>query len=294
MTKVEVIEHAGDVEDVEDPGDVGEFEDLEDFDDFEGMRHWRRAVVWAFTGIFAVALVGGLVANVVGGNGNLNVPATQGGHAAASGARPSQSHAVSRPAAAQAEKALLSLSDLPSGWAKASGPTTDVRSSSWSKPLASCAGVPAAVVRAQPTRVTSPGFTSADKTLAVEDTVSVFGSAAQARAQFAAMANAKTPRCMNSLGSAALASTVQSEAGANATVGTVTITGLKAAQLGRNETGFTVTVPLYSGGRQLTITSTEVDFVSGRLSQQITFNGNGAAFPATLERQLLGSARGRL
>ena len=47
-----------------------------------------------------------------------------------------------------------------------------------------------------------------------------------------------------------------------------------------NQTGYSVTIPLVSGGRQLTITSTEIEFVRGRFDHQITFNGNGVSFPA--------------
>ena len=41
----------------------------------------------------------------------------------------------------------------------------------------------------------------------------------------------------------------------------------------------------------LTVTSTQVDFVSGSLLHQVTFNGNGAAFPAVLEEELLATVR---
>ena len=43
----------------------------------------------------------------------------------------------------------------------------------------------------------------------------------------------------------------------------------------------------------LTVSSTQVDFVSGALLQQITFNGNGSAFPPVLEEQLLSTMQAR-
>ena len=43
----------------------------------------------------------------------------------------------------------------------------------------------------------------------------------------------------------------------------------------------------------LTVTSTQVDFVSGALLHQVTFNGNGAAFPPVLEEQLLATVQAR-
>jgi hypothetical protein len=94
---------------------------------------------------------------------------------------------------------------------------------------------------------------------------------------------------MNSVAAEALRATVQSEAGDNATVGTVSIAALNPAQF-PHDAGFSVSIPLLSGGRELTISSTEVDFVSGRLNQQLTFNGNGAGFPVLLALQLIKSA----
>ena len=52
-----------------------------------------------------------------------------------------------------------------------------------------------------------------------------------------------------------------------------------------------MTIRIAHGGRVLTVTSTQVDFVSGSLLHQFTFNGNGAAFPPVLEEDLLASAR---
>ena len=91
------------------------------------------------------------------------------------------------------------------------------------------------------------------------------------------MANAKTPNCMNRIGSQALRSSVQDEAGSGATVGAVSIAALAPGTYEAEQTGYTVTIPLVSGGRQLTITSTEIEFVHGRFVHQITFNGNGVS-----------------
>ena len=57
-------------------------------------------------------------------------------------------------------------------------------------------------------------------------------------------------------------------------------------------TGFTVSIPIARDGRVLTVTSTQVDFVSGALLHQVTFNGNGAAFPAPLRGATPGSGAG--
>ena len=231
-----------------------------------------------FAGIFTLSLVGGLVASLSGG---------------AVAATAHRQREVARSTAGRGQRALLTLSDLPSGWTAAGTAAPATRTSPWSKQLASCVGVPARVATITPARISSPGFTSADHVFAVEDSVSVYGSAAQARAGYAAMADAKTPACMNTVGGAALRSGIQREAGSNATVGNVTIAGLQATTRPADSTGFTVTIPLVSGGRVLTITSTQVAVLDGSLVHELTFNGNGTAFPTQLEQQLVAAARHR-
>jgi hypothetical protein len=107
------------------------------------------------------------------------------------------------------------------------------------------------------------------------------------------MADAKTPACMNTVGGAALRSGIQREAGSNASVGNVTIAGLQSSTRPADSTGFTVTIPLVSNGRVLTITSTQVAVLDGPLVHELTFNGNGTAFPVQLEEQLLLTAQAR-
>jgi hypothetical protein len=228
-----------------------------------GARGRRLAPGWC-RGIFVVALAG---AAVLG---------------------PSAASAAIRPGPGQ--RNLLTLSDLPTGWTQSAGRATTSHGAAWSAPLARCVGVPAAVADARPDRTTSPDFTSGDKTLAVEDSVSVYKSAAAARAQFAALANKMTPPCMDSVAAPALQATAQSEAGDTATVGTVDIAALDPVVF-PHDAGFTVSIPLVSGGRELIVRSTEVDFVTGRLDQQLTFNGNGAGFPAALALELIKTAQ---
>jgi hypothetical protein len=193
---------------------------------------------------------------------------------------------------AQAESSLVRPSDLPAGWV-AGGAVATSRTSPWSKQLAGCVGVPSRIARIEPTKFSSPSYGSADHTAAVEDSVSVYSSAAQARAAFQAKANGKTPSCMNQIGGQALRASVQNQAGSGATVGSVSIAALAPGSYLRGQTGYTVTIPLASGGRQLTIISTAIQFVHGRFVHQLTFNGNGIAFPALLQVHLTQLAEAR-
>jgi hypothetical protein len=267
--------------------------------DQTGMEHWRRAVRWTGACVFAMALIGGLVGGLT--RGSLHYAGGGGGGGGGDAAAATTSHpattsttsAVSSKTAALGTAALLQLSDLPSGWASGSNAASPTRVTPWSSKLAKCVGVPAQVAKEAPTKVNSPDFTSADQVDAVEDSVSVYPSAAQAQAEYAALASSKTTGCMNSVASLALQKNMQKEAGSTTTVGVVSFAGLPAAAAALHLTGFTVSIPIARGGRVLTVTSTQVDFVSGALLHQVTFNGNGATFPAPLEEQLLAAAQAR-
>jgi hypothetical protein len=250
------------------------------------MNHWQRACAVMGIVVFLVAVMAGLLAAAVGGGGSLAVAASSSGAAASGSVHP--------PAVvtAQAQRSLVHPSDLPAGWIAGAAVATS-RTSPWSKQLAGCVGVPSRIASIKPTKFSSPSYGSADHTAAVEDSVSVYPTAADARGAFRAMANGKTPGCMNRIGSQALRASVQREAGTGATVGSVSIAALAPGSYLRGQTGYTVTIPLVSGDRQLTITSTAIQFVHGRFVHQLTFNGNGVAFPALLQVHLTQLAEAR-
>jgi hypothetical protein len=258
------------------------------------MNHWQRACAVMGIVVFLVALMGGLLAAAVGTGGSLAVAASSSKGSALASASASASGSSKLPASvkARAERSLLHASDLPAGWISA-GAVASSRTSAWSKQLAGCVGVPSRIARIEPTKFSSPSYGSADHTAAVEDSVSVYPTTAQARAAFQAMANGKTPGCMNRVGGQALRASVQKEAGAGTTVSNVSIAALAPGSYLRGQTGYTVTIPLVSGGRQLTITSTAIEFVRGRFVHQLTFNGNGAAFPTLLQVHLTQLAEAR-
>lgn len=253
------------------------------------LNHWQRACAVAGIVVFLVALMGGLLAAAVGGGGSMTVASSTSGASARSASGSAQ---LPKALKVRAERSLVRRSDLPAGWV-AGGAVTVSHASPWSKKLAGCVGVPARIARIEPTKLSSPSYGSPDHTAAVEDSVSVYPSAADARTALQAMANGKTPGCMNRIGSQALRTSVQNQAGNGATVGAVTIVALAPGSYLRGQTGYTVTIPLVSGDRQLTITSTAIEFVRGRFLHQLTFNGNGVAFPALLQVHLTQLAEAR-
>jgi hypothetical protein len=80
---------------------------------------------------------------------------------------------------------------------------------------------------------------------------------------------------------------VQAEAGPGATIDSISISPLPAGAAERDQTGFMVKIPLTLHGKNLTITSTQIDFQKGKLLQQLTFNGNGAPFTPLEQVHLL-------
>lgn len=275
-----------------------------------GTDHWRRALAVTGIVVFVFALMGGLLAAVVGSGGALAVAANTPKHspgptaphaeaAAAASAAESSSNGSSSGSAkltaaekAHVDQALLETSDFPAGWTT-SGSDSSSRTSPWSKALATCASVPSDIASIKPIKVSGPEFTSPDKTMAAEDSISVYPTAAEGKAAWHALASAKTPTCMNRIGSAALRASVQDEAGNGATVGAVKISPLAPGTFEAGQTGYSVTIPLNSDGRQLTITSTEITFVRGRYVHQLTFNGNGVQFIPLLQVHLVRQVEAR-
>ena len=251
------------------------------FSSFFGPTRSRpnRIALAVLASIFAVALVIALVATLSGGGKATPAKSTQ--HPASTAS--DQTHAAA---------ALLALSNFPSGWTGA-GTAAVTLGPAWSARLARCVGVPAAVANATPPKVSSPVFTSADKTAALEESVSVYPTAAEALAEYNAVASSKTPGCIDRVGAGALRSSIQSEAGSAATVGSIVIAPIPPGTLKPHETGIRVTIPLTTSAGQLTINSTEVDFVEGTVFEQMNFNGNGSPFPALLEVQLINAAMQR-
>jgi hypothetical protein len=244
------------------------------------MKHGRRAVMSAGVVLFAVSLVG------------VQAQASVASASATSGSG-ANSAKLSAGVKAQAQRDLLQLTDFTSGWVAGSTAAGPTRTSPWSKKLAACAGVSSAIAAIKPTKVSGPDYTSSDHTLAVEDSISVYPTAAQAKAAWKAQASAKTPTCMNRIGSQALRTSVQDEAGNGATVGSISIAALAPGTYEAGQTGYSVTIPLVSSGRQLTIISTQIEFVRGRFLHELTFNGNGVTFPPLLEVHLVRQVEAR-
>lgn len=137
----------------------------------------------------------------------------------------------------------------------------------------------------------SPNFHSHDGNFEVDDCVSIFASTKVAKAQMAAMSNARTPMCMATLMNGPHKGQIESSGGKGTTVGTISVT---RATSPRGTAAFTVGLPITSQGVSLTVNLTIVSFIKRQLGQQITFYSYGPTFPATLETHLTSVGISRL
>jgi hypothetical protein len=191
----------------------------------------------------------------------------------------------------QAHKALLRLSDMPSGWtkSKASNPNSNVGDAQ----LARCIGVPTSIIAENPPSASSPQFENKSSGLLVDDQVTVFPSASNAAAELASVANPKTPGCMTQLAAGPLKAKLFGKTPAGVSYGTVLVSPTSRTAF-PGTAGYSMSVPLSEHGQIVNVTATELFAVKGRLGQQITFTSSGASFSIGLEQRLASVAVGRL
>ena len=181
---------------------------------------------------------------------------------------------------------------MPRGWT--TSPSTNSGGSGsfpGAAQLAGCIGVPSKLIASNPPQVDSPNFHSKDQTLEVDDNVAVFPSAKNAKAEYAAISNAKTAGCMATLMNGSFKSQIAASAGNGASVGTITVTRARAP---KGTTAYAMGVPITSQGVVIQLQLNIVYFIKGQYGQNITLYGYGIPFPAALQQKLITVARARL
>jgi hypothetical protein len=197
---------------------------------------------------------------------------------------------------AQAKKLLLVLSDLPQGWSKQKGSSGNGSGNfPGAKKLAACIGVPAKLIESNPPQANGPTYQNKGDSLEVQDGVSVFSSAKEAKAEFNAVANAKAPGCTaTAMNTPVFRKSVLSGAGKGSQIGTITATAINPANFYPGSAGFVLVIPLKVQGVSLNISFAVVYYVKGALGQQIQFTSYGATFPSSLTSTLSAVAAHRL
>jgi hypothetical protein len=197
---------------------------------------------------------------------------------------------------AQAKKHLLVLSDMPKAWKTEKSNSSSGGNSKFpgASQLASCIGVSPSLISSNPPEADSPYFENKGGLLEVQDSVSVFPSVKNAKAEYAAIANAKTPTCMATLMNGPFKAQIVAAAGKGATIGTITAAAIDPSNYGPHTTGFTLSVPISVQGGSVTAQLTSVYFIKGALGQQIDFNAYGPPFTSASTQHLTSVALGRL
>lgn len=193
----------------------------------------------------------------------------------------------------QAKRALFVLSDMPAGWTSSKASNNN-SSFPGAAQLARCLGVPTSTITDEPPTVYSPEFVSPDDVLTVNDNVSVYPSAKGARADFASLANAKTPSCLTQVLNGSARSALASGFGSGTSVGSILVSRSPATDFAPRSANFTAFMPVTTHGVTVNFELTIVDYVQGREEQTVSFTSLQSPFPASLSRHLTSVAVGRL
>jgi hypothetical protein len=169
---------------------------------------------------------------------------------------------------AQAKSALVSLSDLPHGWTSSAVPSTSASGTGFTggPQLARCLGVPTKLVTANPPKELSPLFSNPGGSELVQDTISIYPSAAYIAAEL-------------------------NGAGGGSASERATVTRLTSP---KGTAEFALDDTVSNGSGKPTPTSTEiVYFVHGQYGTGLDVETSGTQPPAALTAQLLTVARAR-
>ncbi|MGO8863082.1 MAG: hypothetical protein ACLQRH_20300 [Acidimicrobiales bacterium] len=195
---------------------------------------------------------------------------------------------------ARAKKALLVLSDMPKGWTSAKSSSNTNTPFPGAAQLASCIGVPTSVITYNAPSVSSPEFDSKNQQLSAQDSVQVYPSPKAAQADFASLANPKTPGCMTSDLNGSGKAAFDAQVGGGLNVGSVTVTRTPQSYYAARTTNFTMFFPVTQKGVTVNVELTLIDYVKGNEEQTVMLSAFQATFPIALARHLTTVADGRI
>lgn len=189
---------------------------------------------------------------------------------------------------ALARKALVVLSDFPSGWTTT--PYSNSGGSPGLKQVAACLHVPISVVNYNPPEANSPNFNDTVLDLQVQDSIDVFPNVKIATQQFDLFAASKSLSCfLEVFNSPALKAMLTREIGKGSTVGTITGTALPKPVPDNESSSFVIRVPATYKGVTLTVDIETATIMSKSKTEgaQLTFNySSSSKFPASLVSHL--------
>lgn len=183
---------------------------------------------------------------------------------------------------AHAQKALVTLSDLPQGWGSTQVPSTSAGSTfGGGSSLAQCLGAPAKVINVNPPKIASSLFHDHGNSVLVQDTVSIYPSTAFAKVTYAAISSRKAAGCI----AAALNASSASSSGRVSVTRVASPKGTVAFSLAQTVTSGIVSTP----------TVTEVlYYFKGRYGDGLDVETTGTVPATSLTNRLADLAKARL
>jgi hypothetical protein len=192
----------------------------------------------------------------------------------------------------QARKALLVLSDMPSGWESTKAPNNP-NTTAGDAQLARCIGVAESLISENPPSVNSRQFQNTSGSLTVNDNVTVFPSVKNALAELGTTSNKRTPGCMTTLAEGPFKDQLLGKPPKGVVYGTPLVSPTDPSAFPFTA-GYSMSVPALTHGQTVNITVTQLFAVKGRLGQQIVFTSIGPSFPIATEQRIAAVAVRRL
>jgi hypothetical protein len=188
---------------------------------------------------------------------------------------------------ALARKALVVLSDFPSGWTTT--PYSNSGGSPGLKQIAACLHVPVSVVNYNAPEANSPNFNDNALNLQIQDSVDVFPNLKIATQQFDLLSGKSLGCVIEVFNSPALKALLTREIGKGSKVGTITASALPSPAPGNESNAFVIRVPATYKGVALTADIEIVTIMAKSKTEgaQLTFNYSSfSKFPASLVSHL--------
>ena len=177
---------------------------------------------------------------------------------------------------ALARRALVVLSDFPSGWT--TSPYSNSGGSPGLKQIAACLHIPLSVVNYNPPEAGSPNFNETALNLQVQDSVDVFPNVKIATQQFNLLSG-KSLGCVTEVfNSSAIKAMLTREIGKGAKVGTITASSLPSPAPDNESDAFVIHIPATYRGVTLTVEIETVTIMSKSKTEGAQLNFNYSSF----------------
>lgn len=188
------------------------------------------------------------------------------------------------------ERALLQLSDFPTGWTEEPREKSSNTYERLTRSLASCLHVSVALLLENPAKVESPDFKGVENEK-ISNSVVFMPTVAAAKERFSAYDQPETASCMTTAASAALQYALQHPASgekvpASVKVGPVTLARMSFPTYDEQSVAYRLTIPVSASGININIYLDVVAILHGRANAGLQFENESSPVESSLEEHL--------